>query len=234
MSFTIPFSYMGGTLDPDLNGNDANTLYLYHGNTLANQAYAPPPSTTLSQVGTYATVNNTDYKKFTAYGVLKNTYYTSNFNTPCTSSNFNINSDFTIDFWFLHTASYQGGRELVSLQGSGLESIGISNTQTSISLKGQDSSWTYVINGSGTVANTPNVWHHIAVVRKGTSTRLYFDGVSVISLTSKTVYTGHNSLRLAQGAGYESGNHTYMAEFRMSKTARWLDNFTPPTTPYGT
>ena len=73
-----------------------------------------------------------------------------------------------------------------------------------------------------------NGWHHIAFVRVGSTLTAYLDGNSV---GSTGVLTG------AQGRtdGFcLIGNSSYMDELRISNTARYTGNFTPPAAAFGT
>jgi hypothetical protein len=82
-----------------------------------------------------------------------------------------------------------------------------------------------------------NAWHHVAVVRSGTTLRLFVDGNQEASVTDATNYS--RNAALIMGAYYDapndSGNYLGgMDELRVSKgIARWTANFTPPSTPYG-
>ena len=78
-----------------------------------------------------------------------------------------------------------------------------------------------------------NTWYHLALVRNGNNWNIYKDGVSIASETNSLtisdstdpVYIGSwkNSLEYFEG---------FMDEIRVSNTARWTENFTPPAEPY--
>lgn len=76
------------------------------------------------------------------------------------------------------------------------------------------------------------IWHHIAIVRSGTNVYLFINGTKKGTMensltTNDKLVLGHLSSS-ASGTKYKG----YMDELRVSKTARWTTNFTPPTEPY--
>ncbi len=82
-------------------------------------------------------------------------------------------------------------------------------------------------------------WHHIAAVRNGANFYIFIDGVS-LTLTINTAI-GTNVLHYMKAPliiGYETSTGLYHNGFhdesRISNTARWTSNFTPPTSPYST
>ena len=86
---------------------------------------------------------------------------------------------------------------------------------------------------SAAAGTTPsiNTWYHLALVRSGTSLKLYVNGVLNTSVTDNTNYTG---TFLAIG-GYFSTDYLmtgYISNFRIVKgTAVYTSAFTPPTSP---
>lgn len=135
--------------------------------------------------------------------------------------------DFTIEFWYQIHAST--GNYILFNQGGAAENYAFT-IQLSNNL-------IYLYPGSssaisGTVTMTPNVWRHVAVVRYGTSTNLYVDGLSVASGTSLTYGAGNN--RPWIGSGTDAGNAFpgYISNVRVVKgTAVYTAPFTPPTAP---
>lgn len=77
-------------------------------------------------------------------------------------------------------------------------------------------------------------WYHIAMVKNGTTTTLYVDGVASGTVTGvTTVIDGGCDLTI--GADYlgEARFKGYIDELRISKgVARWTDEFDPPTEAY--
>ena len=91
---------------------------------------------------------------------------------------------------------------------------------------------TRITAGSAASANT---WYHVAVCRSGTSTKLFIDGTQAGSTYSdSTVYTQPND-HCILGGYYNSVDYDfdgYIDEVRISKMARYTNNFTAPTAPF--
>ena len=87
--------------------------------------------------------------------------------------------------------------------------------------------------GSTIVANT---WHHIAVSRSGTSTRMFVNGTQVGSTATDS--TNYPTFQPVLGAYFPSDFgpaafvNGHMDEIRVSNSARYTANFTPSTTPF--
>ncbi len=85
---------------------------------------------------------------------------------------------------------------------------------------------------------TVNNWHHVALVRDASDViKLYLNGTaSGTTVTDSTTYAAGD--RLFIGGEYASAtsiNHGwdgYIDDFRVSNTARYTSNFTPPTEPF--
>ena len=83
-----------------------------------------------------------------------------------------------------------------------------------------------------------NTWHHLAVVRSGSTVSIFIDGVSRASTTNTTnMSDGERAtvgcLRLTDSnlfAPYAG----YLDDFRITKAARYTANFTPPTATHAT
>jgi hypothetical protein len=93
-----------------------------------------------------------------------------------------------------------------------------------------DSSVTY----TGTIAQA--TWHHVAFVRSGTTTSIYFNGTSVASgtLANQTI-NQVNPTRIGglDLSGYNHFLNGYIDDLRITKgIARYTANFTPPTAPF--
>lgn len=79
----------------------------------------------------------------------------------------------------------------------------------------------------GSMSN--DTWHHVAIVRNGTSMVIYIDGTSVASGSA-------GAASIYPASKFEIGEFNgLLDEFRISKgIARWTSNFTPPASPYST
>lgn len=136
--------------------------------------------------------------------------------------------DFTIEWWQYQTDSNSAPRPF---------SIG---TYPSASIAVSIESGTFYFWNGGArnmgAVSLKNAWHHIAVTRSGTSTRIFIDGVQKGSTlvdsnnyndTTSTLRIGNES-SASTGAGF-GGNIT---NFHWVKgTAKYTANFTPSTTP---
>lgn len=88
---------------------------------------------------------------------------------------------------------------------------------------------------TSTASLSANTWYHIALCRSGTSTKLFIEGVQ-----EGSTYTDSNSYNLSTMTigGYHNGTtganslNGYIDEVRISNTARYTANFTPPTQPF--
>lgn len=95
--------------------------------------------------------------------------------------------------------------------------------------------WLGSINlGTSAVNSIPlNTWCHVALVRNGTSVKVYVNGVSVLSVTS-SASIGGGMLPCINGYGHAAGygNICYISNMRIVKgLAIYTSNFTPPTSP---
>lgn len=94
----------------------------------------------------------------------------------------------------------------------------------------------YSISYTGTISQ--RTWHHIAVVRSGTTTKIYFNGTSVASgtLGGQYMYSGSpmwiGRQNLTSPNVYPHDFNGYISNLRFVKgTAVYTSNFTPSTTP---
>ena len=82
-----------------------------------------------------------------------------------------------------------------------------------------------------------NEWHHIAVVRSGTTVTLYVDGSSIASATYGSTFTTNTAgtiqiARNAYASTYQNWLKGYISNVRLiNGTAVYTSNFTPSTTP---
>jgi hypothetical protein len=140
--------------------------------------------------------------------------------------------DFTIDFWFYLLGS-KAYHSLYDARPTGSHdnpapAIAVTNGNLEYFAAG------LLITGS---APSTGVWHHAAVSRSGTTTRLFLNGVLQGSATDTIAYVMiSNHPRIGRGDS-DSNNfdlNGHIDELRVSKgIARWTSNFTPPTSAYG-
>lgn len=136
-------------------------------------------------------------------------------------SNLLSNGDSTVEAWFYPTST-KGGYAAITAQTS----------KYGIFL----SSGTLVFYSSGVVitgsAPSLNTWHHVAVVRHGTTTSMYLDGV----LQGTTSSNWSNSIGMYIGTDNSNeGFIGYIQDVRWtSGVARYTAAFTPPAAPFPT
>jgi hypothetical protein len=90
-----------------------------------------------------------------------------------------------------------------------------------------------LILASSSASPSANVWNHFALVRSGSTLKIYHNGVSVGSTTnSATLSIGSNVTVGSNGTGGIGSILGYISNVRVVKgTAVYTANFTPPTTP---
>jgi hypothetical protein len=139
---------------------------------------------------------------------------------------------FTWETWFYSTGTFASGDDcfydLGSANTTGGFAVFITGGLLYVRINGTGQDLTYTLTSSWI-----NTWHHLAVVRNGTTLTIYLDGISVASgtraqdVTQSTPYIGNGAGVL--GAYYFSG---CLSNMRVVKgTALYTANFTPPTAP---
>lgn len=145
--------------------------------------------------------------------------------------------DFTIDFWMYPTLSQAGC----------LFSQYVSGSDRNYFILEADGSlfWQYTVGGvdiaiysSDPGVVTVNSWQHVALVRSGSSAKLFINGVSVtFSALTPIGSSSLSDLAAPFNLGTVAGNFYtgYIDEFRVSKgVARWTSNFIVPVLAYTT
>lgn len=144
------------------------------------------------------------------------------------ASNFAFGTgDFTIEAW-VYVIGTAAGNQII------YDSRGSSTFPPLIYLNPAATSLIYAISSTTVITASVSViggWHHVAVARSGTSTKLFLDGTQVGSTYTDT--TAYNSTsgqqyigNTAAGTGKLNG---YIDEFRITKgVARYTANFTSP------
>lgn len=156
--------------------------------------------------------------------------------------------DFTIEFWaYIHQSPVQlgvmldyGGKN-TNVRGGIQVTYGSTSGKISVLIQnggGNFTGWSQITGGTTVVVDT---WYHIAVVRQGTQGTLYINGVAdgtglntwsgTVSYPSGgPINIGGSAIGDGTGAGaYMDG---YIDEFRVSNTAVYTGNFTPPSGPF--
>jgi hypothetical protein len=153
--------------------------------------------------------------------------------------------EFTIDFWFYQTSNpgaglYDNLFHTGSSDGCGIGFIwGLQPAPNNrMQIQMGTGSWESPANPYITGLYQKDTWYHVAVLRTGTTMKVFIDGVEKYSGTRASNYdANHDGFWVGAwgatppGGGLMTG---YMDEFRVSKgIARWTSGFTPPTKSYG-
>ena len=152
------------------------------------------------------------------------------------------NTSWTFEGWFYRTGTL-GDNGIVVTVGAGGSStrwgLYIGYTNGTVLAKFGTGSWAWPYNyTSPNDVISLNTWHHVAVVRDGsTSLKIFVDGVLVLSNTSANFGSGISGT-FYLGSYYNNRNnddswyHGYMKDVRMVQgTAVYTSDFTPPTEP---
>jgi hypothetical protein len=132
--------------------------------------------------------------------------------------------DFTIDFWYRRSGAVVQNLIVTGDATTGAFAVYVSSDGKIIFYAGSAIRLTSSTTSLG-------VWLHCAVVRSSGTTRMYIDGVDIGSS-----YADLNNYTVAAfTVSFTSGFlYGYIDELRITNTAEWTANFTPPTTPYVT
>lgn len=134
--------------------------------------------------------------------------------------------DFTIDFWVYVVSAVAYGGIVATYGGSGTTWIARLNSD--------GTQWSFYDSNVGDhVGGTAplNTWTHYAVVKTGTTARLFIGGNQVASWTDTNTY-GQNLVNIGWSHDVYSFNG-YIDELRISKgTSRWTTNFSPSSGEY--
>ncbi|MBL7157320.1 MAG: hypothetical protein ISS92_04045 [Candidatus Omnitrophica bacterium] len=146
-------------------------------------------------------------------------------------------NDFTIDWRMYWTGESADG--LFQHTSGTKDGWSINTADTGLSIKlGNGSTVNEYYLGTTTWSHT--TWYHVAIVRTGGYLNLYVNGTLEESTAdSTTISNATGALEIGRSSGLSSGVWTsslymagYMDEVRISNTARWTSDFTPPICPY--
>ena len=142
--------------------------------------------------------------------------------------------DFTIEFFsYANTTAGSRGMFQLSPTSGGLQGAG---TALAVYHETGQSSYRMYVNDNASGNSTSNInsnrWNHFALVRSGSTQKLYINGIEEISASSSIDYTTARYLCIG---GYYSTSYLwdgFISNFRIVKgTALYTSNFTPPTEP---
>ena len=142
--------------------------------------------------------------------------------------------DFTMEMWFYPNAATQ----------EVLMSVGNSTTSGQLSWSFLKLATNYIsfythLNGAyvpvASPASSINVgqWNHVAAVRSGNTLTCYMNGVGGTAVNNSGTFTNYNTpLRIGNESNGIEDYAGYINEVRISDTARYTSNFTPPTSAF--
>ena len=150
-------------------------------------------------------------------------------------------NDFTIDFWFYPTAESRMGLWHSSYGADysfGIDYHYQGTRNINIWASSNGSSWDLINadpggNGIGSTSLTLNAWNHIAIVRNGNTWMTFINGTKDIDITVSGTVIDKSASKII--GGWWDGSYDlngYLDEYRVSNTARWISNFTVPSSEY--
>ncbi|MDD3765982.1 MAG: ZmpA/ZmpB/ZmpC family metallo-endopeptidase-related protein, partial [Eubacteriales bacterium] len=205
-----------------VNGGDNNTVLFFDGESnLDNQGQAD-----VTVTPTNITYSDSGYigKAFSFNG--SSSYIT--INNP--SGWFDINKDYTVDFWVKFNTTSVQALFGSSADWSGVGAIAFHNgSRISYFASNTGNSWNIMNEKYGSIPITAGKWYHVAYVRSGSTLYSFIDGNLDWSQTISTEPSfGANTFRI----GIWGNNGYYLNglidEFRISDVARHTTSFTPP------
>lgn len=136
--------------------------------------------------------------------------------------------DCTVEGW-MNPVSISGGQTIMDMS-NGNSTGGILSMDNTghLTFSGFGGS----ASGSNSVAVVANVWSHFAFVRYGTLLIVFLNGIPVASLSFVNTAVSGGNLIIGFSGGFGAYNGL-LDEIRITKgVARYINQFTPPTTPF--
>jgi hypothetical protein len=136
---------------------------------------------------------------------------------------FSTTGDYTAEAWVSVNGLDSSGRNTIFYGGNNTQlSIGYLTDTIITVLDGS-----LVVTSSSVPELFDGSWHHVAWCRSGSTNRVFLDGNLVGSATSS------NEIRIQQISGYVTGyeHDGFISNARVTNTALYTANFTPPTEP---
>ena len=149
-----------------------------------------------------------------------------------------ISGDFAVEAWIYLTTLTAGPQTIFDKDGVS----GASYPQYVLSITSGGKLAAFLGNGNGTSPTgttytgtttvTLNAWHHVALVKTGSTCKGFLDGGQEWSESAATMYEGSKALLIGYSAGQPSAAYFngYIDDLRITKgVARYTGTFTPPT-----
>ncbi len=142
-----------------------------------------------------------------------------------TTSSISHTGNFTIEFW-MNTSAAQNPQRFATIYNAGSTIYIQYDHENNAGDKLRALVGGLLFQPTNTI--TPNVWHHVALVRNGSTITLYCDGVSLASGTDSSTVGGTVSISATSTLGWAG----YLSNLRVvNGTALYTSAFTPPTGP---
>lgn len=176
-----------------------------------------------SYAATVTCNGNTTQGSFSPYGSNWSNYFATNaYVTAPASTNWQFSGDFTIECWFYRDTS-------TSPQVFDVESAG---SYLTLVINGTSGFNVYLNSSSVTMTVTDKtaavgVWTHVALVRSGSTVKLYVNGSASSTTATNSSTLGYNQPFYFGGVG----GAVYVSNARIVGAAVYTTTFTPSTTP---
>ena len=156
-------------------------------------------------------------------GSMKFNGTTDYLTTPANPNYIFGTGDFTIECWMYPNGTQVSSACLVNINAATSPYIQFGYKGTGGINIAIGTAWV----GTNTTVPAPLTWSHVAAVRRGTALTIYLNGIDTTTTTNSTAITGGIlQIGAANGGSLFKGN---ISDLKISKTAKYTSNFTPPT-----
>jgi len=214
---------IAGSVEPDPQFNYVTMLLHGDGtNGAQNNTFLDSSASPL----TITRNGNTTQGSFSPYGSNWSNFFGTANDNALLFTELTLSSNFTIETWIYPTAQSSSGYTITFSASSAAEQIMYYYTDGRIGC--------YFQNGANGISSTGklsmNVWSHVAVVRSGSTVKIYVNGVDTgVSISGSSTVTVGTISGYTTGSGYNV--YGYLSNVRIGTTAVYTSNFTPPTAP---
>ena len=242
LSHALRASGHNSTIPPYVDPNFNQVSLLLHGdgtNGAQNNTFLDSSTNNFSITRNGNTTQGTNTPFSQAAGAWSNYFDGTNGGISTSStSQFNLSTNnFTAECWFYLTSatSEQDLFTIVSTSSGGYAAIRMAYKTTGFQPLISSSGSTWLSTSTFTATIPINTWNHLAFVRNGSTFTLYFNGVSIGTITNSSSLCYDASTRSYVGsfnASTSLSTSGYISNFRLvNGTAVYTSAFTPSTTP---